>query len=155
VWRSAHLVFVGLAISCGLALSPGQAQDGRAVRPIPPASTPRDEDVSGSALRQLIEEDWLKAIAEPVSTRSDAAGACDGVKDGKYAFHTGHEPNPWWQVDLGAVKPIGRIVVYNRLDYAPGLHNADNLLILTSDDGKTWRSRSPTRRSPLASCVCR
>jgi mono/diheme cytochrome c family protein len=97
--------------------------------------------VAGSALRQLIEEDWLKAIVEPLSTRSDAAGACDSVKDGKYGFHTGHEANPWWQVDLGAAKPLTKVVVYNRLDYAPGLHNADNLQLLTSDDGRAWTLR--------------
>ena len=51
------------------------------------------------------------------------------------------DPNPWWQVDLGSVQPIARIVVYNRLDYAPGLHNADTLVILTSDDGKQWTLR--------------
>ncbi len=71
-------------------------------------------------------------------TALDAGGAVDGRKDGRYAFHTGQEPNPWWQVDLGERRAIGRIVVYNRLDYAPGLHNADNLIILTSDDGQTW-----------------
>ena len=72
------------------------------------------------------------------TTAPDAAGAVDGVKNGLYAFHTGHEPNPWWQVDLGSRQAIGRIVVYNRLDYKPGLHNADNLLILASDDEKSW-----------------
>ena len=76
-----------------------------------------------------------------MTTQSDAAGAVDGVKDGKYAFHTGGDPNPWWQVDLGSVQSIARIVVYNRLDYAPGLHNADKLLILTSDDGRQWTLR--------------
>jgi len=75
------------------------------------------------------------------STALDAAGAVDGVKDGRYAFHTGLEPNPWWQVDLGRRQPIGKLVVYNRLDYEPGLHNADNLLVLTSDDEKTWTLR--------------
>ena len=74
-------------------------------------------------------------------TAADAAGAVDGVKDGKYAFHTDKEPNPWWQVDLGPSQAIARIVVYNRLDYEPGLHNADNLLILTSDDGLSWTPR--------------
>ena len=34
-----------------------------------------------------------------------------------------------------------RIVVYNRLDYATGLHNADTLVILTSDDGQQWTPR--------------
>ena len=71
-------------------------------------------------------------------TALDAAGAVNGVKDGIYSFHTNSEPNPWWQVDLGKPQSIDRIVIYNRLDYAPGLHNADNLLILTSLDGKNW-----------------
>jgi Hydrazine synthase alpha subunit middle domain/NedA-like, galactose-binding domain len=74
-------------------------------------------------------------------TAADASGAVDGVKNGLYAFHTGGDPNPWWQVDLGSPQPIARIVVYNRLDYAPGLHNADNLLFLTSDDGASWTPR--------------
>ena len=72
-------------------------------------------------------------------TAADAAGAVDGVKNGLYAFHTGGDKNPWWQVDLQKPEPIGRIVVYNRLDYQPGLHNADNLNILVSDDGEVWR----------------
>ena len=37
--------------------------------------------------------------------------------------------------------PLARVVVYNRLDYAPGLHNADTLIVLTSDDGRTWTKR--------------
>jgi mono/diheme cytochrome c family protein len=117
------------------------AGESRGVVPTPAASVPRVEAVPAGTLRQQIEDDWLRAIAEPLSTRSDAVGAVDGIKDGKYAFHTGFAPNPWWQVDLGKPTPIGRIVVYNRLDYAPGLHNADNLRILTSDDGQSWTLR--------------
>jgi hypothetical protein len=44
-------------------------------------------------------------------------------------------------VDLGRSQPIARVVVYNRLDYAPGFHNADNLVLATSDDGSTWTRR--------------
>lgn len=116
--------------------------------PVPSSSQPRDETLSGGAFRRQIEDDWLrqaKAIEDgstgPVTTETDARGGCDGVKDGKYAFHTAQEPNPWWQVDLGEVVPLGRVVVFNRLDYAPGLHNADNLRILTSEDGKQWTLR--------------
>ncbi len=76
----------------------------------------------------------------PASTAVDASGAVDGVKNGRYAFHTGLEPNPWWQVDLGVRRAVGSIVVYNRLDYAPGLHNADHLVILASDDGQNWQT---------------
>jgi hypothetical protein len=86
-----------------------------------------------------VEHDWMRQAealdtwqrgshpGAAVTTQADAAGAVDGVKDGKYAFHTGQEPNPWWQVDLGQKTPLRRLVVYNRLDYAPGLHNADTL----------------------------
>ncbi len=95
--------------------------------------------VPPTGLRQQIENDWLQALIVPVSTRSDAAGACDGVKNGRYGFHTGQEPNPWWQIDLGRPIPVRRIVIYNRLDYAPGLHNADNLNILVSDDANSWK----------------
>jgi len=116
--------------------------------PVPSSSQPRDEPLLARGFRQQIEEDWLrqaKAIEEgpvgAVTTETDARGGCDGIKNGKYAFHTAQEPNPWWQVDLGQVVPISRVVVFNRLDYAPGLHNADNLRILTSDDGKNWTLR--------------
>jgi len=51
------------------------------VQPTPAASVPRDEDVPGALFRQQIEQDWLQAVARPVSTRTDAAGGCDGVRD--------------------------------------------------------------------------
>ena len=111
------------------------------LRTIPRQATPRLDKVSTGEMRALIEEDWLKSLVEPLTTRSDAAGAVDGVKNGLYAFHTGGDARPWWQVDLGRVQPIARVVVYNRLDYAPGLHNADTLQILTSDDGTNWTLR--------------
>ena len=120
--------------------------------PVPPSSQPRDEMLSGQEFCRQIEEDWLKqakAIQDgtpgPVTTETDARGGCDGVKDGKYAFHTAQEPNPWWQVDLGQVVSLTRVVVFNRLDYAPGLHNSDNLRVLTSEDGKQWTLRHETR----------
>ncbi|MBM4001522.1 MAG: hypothetical protein FJ297_18640 [Planctomycetes bacterium] len=150
-WRSANRAFrarpIG-AIAVGLlAAFAIHARAGERVPldSIPADSAPRVEPIPAGAFRAAIEEDWLNAIAEPVTTRSDAAGACDGVKDGKYAFHTGLEPNPWWQVDLQQARTISRIVVYNRLDYAPGLHNADHLRVLTSDDGTTWTLRHDNR----------
>lgn len=108
---------------------------------VPAESQPRDEPVSVDQWQKLIERDWLEALVRPVSTQSDAAGGCDGIKNGRYGFHTASEPNPWWQVDLGRVHSIGRIVVFNRLDYAPGLHNADHLQVLTSTDGNHWTLR--------------
>ncbi|MDR1383941.1 MAG: discoidin domain-containing protein [Planctomycetaceae bacterium] len=103
---------------------------------------------TGGVTREQIEADWLKQAeswhavvsgdSEQVTTKSDAMGAVDGVKNGRYAFHTSQEKNPYWQVDLEKITPISRIVVYNRLDYAPGLHNADTMRVLISDDAKNW-----------------
>jgi len=111
----------------------------------PPSSQPLNEPVSAEQLCRFIEDDWLQALVKSVTTQTDAIGACDGVKNGKYGFHTGQQKNPWWQIDLEAVTPIGCIVVYNRLDYEPGLHNADNLRILTSNNGKEWTLRHDNR----------
>lgn len=86
---------------------------------------------------------------QPATTAADAAGAVDGIKNGRYAFHTNLEPNPWWQVDLGTRQAIGQIVIYNRLDYAPGLHNADILVVLVSDDGQTWTQCYDNRGKPF------
>jgi hypothetical protein len=96
----------------------------------------------------LVEMDWLKqaeswrAVSQGISveltTKQDAAGAVDGLKNGKFGFHTGQNANPWWQVDLGSVVPIARIVVYNRLDYPTGVHIADAMQVLTSNDAVHW-----------------
>ena len=56
----------------------------------------------------------------------------DGVKDGKWGFHTADELNPWWQVDLEQPVQLGRVVLYNRCDLAA--RNA-RIVVLVSDDG--------------------
>lgn len=95
-----------------------------------------------------IEADWLVQIASrgrrnkvartrPVTTTQDAAGAVDGVKNGKWGFHTANQKAPWWQVDLGAVAELSRVVLYNRCDGTAGRFRRFSLLL--SDDGKRWR----------------
>lgn len=92
-----------------------------------------------------VEQDWLTQEAVRwsgpgfVTTQQDAAGACDGVRDGKWGFHTESNPSPWWQVDLGAATDIRRVVVYNRTD-SPGVEaRAAHIMVLVSDDGQDWR----------------
>ncbi len=96
--------------------------------------------------RQMVEEDWLRheryrqeanAAAGEITTPVDAAGGCDGIKDGYFGFHTGKEESPWWQVDLGASLPIDRVVLWNRTEGASD--RADHVRILLSDDGAEWR----------------
>jgi hypothetical protein len=76
----------------------------------------------------------------------DAAGAVDGLIDGGWGFHTSGEEVPWWQVDLGEVQPIGRVVVYNRCD-APT--RSVGIRLLLSDDGKQWREVFRHRGAPF------
>lgn len=60
---------------------------------------------------------WTVLQGKDVTTREDAAGGCDGVKNGCWGFHTASKAlNPWWQVDLGRDYPIARVVVFNRTD---------------------------------------
>lgn len=106
--------------------------------PSPLYAHPGEEPVAADDLRALVEEDWLQATHPVLTTQADAAGACNGIKNGLYGFHAGLQAYPWWQVDLGDVRQVGRILVYNRLDYAPGLHNADTLRIFASLDGEDW-----------------
>jgi len=112
-----------------------------------PAAGPQGQGAVISPVQ--IEADWLRqqllregAPGRPVpridvTAQQDAAGGVDGVKDGKWGFHTADEENPWWQVDLGKPAALDRVVLYNRCDACAG-RNA-RIMVLLSDDGKTFR----------------
>jgi hypothetical protein len=100
--------------------------------------------------RQQIEADWLRqdevrgaAAATPagghsVKPEEDAVGGVDGVKTGKWGFHTENEENPWWQVDLQQVNTLDRMVLYNRCDRGCEGRTA-RLIVLLSGDGKSFK----------------
>lgn len=71
------------------------------------------------------------------STQGDAAGGCDGIKNGKYGFHTGNKSSPWWQVDLGESKTLAKILIWNRCD-SPD--RTKHLRVLLSQDGNKWET---------------
>ncbi len=96
---------------------------------------------SSIAATTAVEADWLlatdtAAATAATTTQADAGGGCDGVKDGKFGFHTGQQDKPWWQVDLGATQSIARVVIWNRCDAAG---RAAKLSVRVSEDGKNWR----------------
>ncbi len=68
----------------------------------------------------------LKGKASQVSTAYDgpAKYAIDGNTDGDYAkksvTHTDESKDPWLEVDLGSVKPISKVIVWNRTDGGTG-----------------------------------
>ena len=55
---------------------------------------------SDSPTREQIEADWIRqdlvrgGSSGKVTPEEDAVGACDGLKDGKWGFHTALEDRP-------------------------------------------------------------
>lgn len=99
---------------------------------------------SSASWPQRVEADWvlaesvalLRTAAGAVTTQADAAGGCDGVKNGEWGFHTGESQDPWWQVDLGETQPIARVRIWNRTAAAERVRQ---IQVLLSPDGKTFR----------------
>ena len=60
----------------------------------------------------------------------------NGIKNGKFSFHTKKEVNPWWQVDLEDIYALTEVRVYNRIDTCSD--RARTLRILISSDGENW-----------------
>ena len=126
----------------------------KVLKPAAKAKAPKgpagaDGKVQPASARELVERTWLvqermrQHPARPaartrglISTRSDAAGGVDGVKNGNYGFHTDKENKPWWQVDLGKPQPLARVVIYNRC--SPDWNRASKLRVMLSEDGKAW-----------------
>jgi hypothetical protein len=106
---------------------------------LPPAHA---SSLDSKSWRQLIEADWLAYEESLIATNhaallpsDDAAGGCDGVKDGGPGFHTEKQDQPWWQVDLGKSQPLARVVIWNRTECP---ERAYSLQLSLSDDGRTW-----------------
>jgi hypothetical protein len=94
--------------------------------------------------RERLIEDWGREAtvmttvqAGPIACQEDAVGGCDGIKDGKWGFHTSQEDNPWWQVDLGQPQKLDRIVVWNRCDGLAGRNS--RIKASLSIDGSHWQ----------------
>lgn len=69
-------------------------------------------------------------------TAQGPAGGVNGHVSGFFGFHTGEEDRPWWQVDLGTVRALNEVRIYNRVDGARD--RARTLQVLLSDDGSAW-----------------
>lgn len=100
--------------------------------------------VEKSEFRKQLEDHWFKQLTSEQGGDSsmlpeqDAFGAVNGDRyEGDTGFHTMGEGTQWWQVDLGRVFPVGRIVVCNR----PGFEGRNNKMkILFSNDGINWKT---------------
>ena len=113
-----------------------------------PTPSPTSGDYIRFALEHLAAPDRTISRGRPSRSSStsqwswssspelEASGANDGRLNGCCGFHTRHETNPWWQVDLGARHSIESVVIYNRLDQIMRCVDFD---LLVSDDGASWR----------------
>jgi hypothetical protein len=61
---------------------------------------------------------------------------CNGVKTGRFSFHTALEKEPWWAVDLSRLANVTAIIIYNRMDSARD--RAKSLRIYSSIDQTNW-----------------
>ncbi len=81
------------------------------------------------------------ALGRPARLSSDymgwgAEGGNNGMLTGKFGFHTQLEDSPWWDVDLGDIRRLREIRVFNRTDAYPD--RARHLVVQISNDGETW-----------------
>ena len=92
--------------------------------------------------RSQIEADWMAQAQAALRTKGLRAGVypaaavdkCSWIGTGLHAGYK-HEP-AWWQVDLGEVQPLERVVVIKREFRAD---RAARLQILLSQDGEQWK----------------
>lgn len=66
----------------------------------------------------------------------DGHGVINGKKNGGAGFHTKRESNPWLIVDLGSIRNLAKIVVFNR--EGEYFTRALSLMIETSKDLRHW-----------------
>lgn len=70
-----------------------------------------------------------------VSAEADAAWANRDPLPHDYAFHTGSDEDPWWQVDLLETCVVERIEIINRVVFP---HRFNHFRVDTSCDGVEW-----------------
>ncbi|NLX94786.1 MAG: hypothetical protein GXY83_01285 [Rhodopirellula sp.] len=112
-------------------------------------------NAKGQTTQAAVEADWIEqdrlfagakepttrqpARPDKVTTVQDAAGGCDGIKNGCWGFHTASgEQDPWWQVDLGEAVQLDRVVVYNRTDHGKGARNT-RIQVLVAEEPECRR----------------
>src|SRR5438128_944032 len=100
------------------------------------------------------EVNW--ALTGTASQSSDLDGvhvaslAIDGNTDGAWTHgsvtHTGNTDDPpWWEVELGGMKPIGRVQVWFRTDCCQSRNDDFTLSVLDGQRNEVWRRTYPGR----------
>jgi hypothetical protein len=84
---------------------------------------------------------WQSSVYEDATvnplTHRMVGGGNNGVRTGGYGFHTQHEAQPWWMVDLLTPHHITEIHIFNRRDPATAIR-ANTLEVFASSDMGNW-----------------
>ena len=89
----------------------------------------------GKKCTQSSISEWSKGA----SLEEDAGLLVGAVEEEFYGNHTSFETNPWWAIDLGSIKEIKKIKIYNRNDSAS--ERTRNISIYFSNSGDNWRNK--------------
>jgi hypothetical protein len=89
------------------------------------------------ALNKPATQSSVSSWSEGRTAEEDASRANTGLIAEDYAFHTGNEVDPWWQVDLEGVFRIHSIQIVNRRASPERLRH---FTILASLDGISWQA---------------
>ncbi len=95
------------------------------------------------------------ATQSSVGWDGPASRALDGNADGHYAnnsvTHTAGTEVPWWQVDMGTVRNIQRVRLWNRSDVA--VERLDKVVVLASAQDMTGRDLASLQADPAVAKV--
>ncbi|QEG38846.1 DUF1553 domain-containing protein [Roseimaritima ulvae] len=76
-------------------------------------------------------------------------GNTDGVYTNKSVTHTAIVDEPWWEVDLGSLQTIERVVIWNRTDNGVGSRLANfSIEVLDEDRQVLWQQTVPDSPAP-------
>ncbi|MCQ8242509.1 glycosyltransferase 61 family protein [Rhizosaccharibacter radicis] len=95
--------------------------------------TPRSDGLTNLALRRPTRQSSTSETDRP---RDPSASATSGRLTGRYQFHTNHEDDPWWSVDLGRPCHIHEIRLHNRADNSG--ERLDFFVLESSMEGEHW-----------------
>ena len=102
----------------------------------PPYGTTHDQNIA------LNKPTFQSSVFEPDGPEPPGSrvsgGANNGMRNGTYGFHTRHQAQPWWVVDLLAPHRISEIHIYNRPGGPDIAARANELSVMVSADGDNW-----------------
>jgi hypothetical protein len=95
-----------------------------------------------------------KATQSSTAYEGPAQLAIDGNTNGHYfeaksTTHTAQSDNPWWEIDLGAERPIEQMVLWNRTDGGVSVRLVDfNVKLLSAGRETVWEQQVKSPPNP-------